>query len=119
MTPSTRTLSPSRTHSRLDCPPDHAGRARRAGVSAYRLSRRIWLVLAALAMLAAPPAGAQTPLDPARLMPDNTLAFIGWAGSDAMADPVKSTALGKMLAEPDVKSFASQLRTQIGNAIRQ
>lgn len=62
-------------------------------------------------------AGAQAP-DLAAWLPADSIAVFQWGGADALADPMRATALGKVLAEPDVDRFVEQTVRGITDSIR-
>jgi len=61
------------------------------------------------------PAGANPPLS--ELMPQGTLLYIGWPGIETLAEVSKETALGKLLAEPEVVRFREAWRKKLWPAI--
>lgn len=47
--------------------------------------------------------------DLTRLMPEDTLLYLGWAGHDHTSIAGSDTAMGKLIAEPQVRRFLDQL----------
>lgn len=47
--------------------------------------------------------------DLTRLMPEETLLYLGWAGHDHTSIAARDTAMGKLIAEPQVRRFLDQL----------
>ncbi len=81
-----------------------------------------WLAvgLAAYTSLAA---GQRTALaashDLAGVLPKESLVYLGWSGSDAMSDASARTAMGKILAESQVKRMCDEVWTKIDAYLKQ
>ena len=80
---------------------------------------RRFLILATGWMLCLPAAAraAGPPEDMAAVLPAETLAYLHFSGADALAEPNAQTALGRMLAEPDVKRLCDALPAKINQLI--
>lgn len=60
---------------------------------------------------------AQAP-DLAAWLPADSIAVFQWGGADALAEPIRATALGNVLAEPDVDRFVDQTIRGITDSLR-
>jgi len=58
------------------------------------------------------PALAQS-VDLAERMPEGTVLYVGWAGCEHAATAAKETAIGKTLADPQVRGFFKSLDSAI------
>ncbi len=52
------------------------------------------------------------------MLPADTLLYIGWPGAEALAEANRATALGKLLAEPEIVQSRQKWREEVWPAIR-
>jgi len=78
----------------------------------------IALLLTSLSVVPAIPAAVAAD-DPAARVPEGALVYVGWAGCDQMGAAAKETAVGKTLADPQVRRFFQELHRAVDALLKQ
>ncbi len=87
-------------------------------MSTHTHLRSSLLVVLALPLFACTANAGETAKDIAQLVPENALLYVGWAGCDRTFDTAANTAIGQILADPQVALFKKELITAIDQLIQ-